>query len=139
MVISKAHRGTRHAGGRFATCAGILLAGLACAAGCGKSNPPPAAPAPAPAKATITATPNPVPAGTSKFGTTAIAWDTGDGRPGEVWVSTKGGPEQKFAGPRPKGTQEAPWIGRAVHEFRLYAGTEHKELLASVKVTRAAK
>lgn len=83
----------------------------------------------------ITATPNPVPAGEGKFGTTTITWDTGDGSIGQVYVSVNGAAEKRFAG-GPKGSMEAPWIGKGDHDFRLYAGKEHKTLLASVRVTR---
>jgi hypothetical protein len=85
----------------------------------------------------ITASPNPVPAGTEKFGTTTITWDTGDGSIGEVYVSVNGAAERLFAGNRSKGTLAAPWIGKGEHDFRLYAGTQHKTLLASVRVTRS--
>jgi hypothetical protein len=85
--------------------------------------------------ATITATPNPVQPGSDKFGTTTVAWDTGDGRPGDVYVSANDGPEKLFAGQTAQGSQEANWIGRGGYYFRLYAGQEHKTLLASVKVT----
>jgi len=84
----------------------------------------------------ITATPNPVPAGEGKFGTTTVTWDTGDGSIGEVYVSVNGAAEKLFAGNRSKGSLEAAWIGKGDHEFRLYAGKEHKTLLASVRVTR---
>ena len=85
----------------------------------------------------ITATPNPVPAGETKFGTTTVTWDTGDGSIGEVYVSVNGAAEKLFAGNRSKGSLAAAWIGKGEHEFRLYAGKEHKTLLASVRVTRS--
>jgi hypothetical protein len=88
---------------------------------------------------TIVASPNPVPAGSSKFGTTTISWDTGNGSVGEVYVSVNGGSEKRFSGALVKGTQNADWIGKGEYEFRLYAGKEHKTLLASVKVTREKK
>jgi hypothetical protein len=78
--------------------------------------------------ATITAAPNPVQGGSNKFG-------TGDGRPGDVYVSMNGEAEKLFAGQTAKGSQEANWIGRGEYYFRLYASQEHKALLASVKVT----
>lgn len=84
----------------------------------------------------ISASPNPVPAGNEKFGKTTISWDTGDGSVGEVYVSVNGAPEKLFAGDRSKSSLEAAWIGKGEHEFRLYAGKEHKKGLASVKVTR---
>ena len=111
-----------------------LVVLLACA-GCSQSKTtPPAAAVSAPS---ITASPNPVPAGPGKFGTTTITWDTGDGSLGDVYVSVNGAPEKLFAGQRKKGSLEAAWIGKGDHEFRLYAGKEHKTVLASVKVTRS--
>ena len=89
--------------------------------------------------ATIAASPNPVPPGEG-FGTSIINWDTGDGTDGTVYVLAGNGREQKFAGPAPRGSLDAPWIGvGTVYEFRLYAGNESKDLLASVKVIRAEK
>jgi hypothetical protein len=88
--------------------------------------------------ATITASPNPVPASSEKFGTTTISWDTGSDEVGEVYVSVNGGDEKRFSGSLKRGSQEAAWIGpKASFEFRLYAGREHKVILASVLVTRA--
>jgi len=89
--------------------------------------------------ASIVANPNPVSAGKS-FGKTTITWNTGDGTVGQVYVSEGGAPEKLFADERPQGSQDAPWIGAGTpYEFRLYAGKEHKNLLASVKVTRNDK
>jgi hypothetical protein len=86
-----------------------------------------------PVDATITAVPNPVPAQTGK-GTTQISWNTGDGSPGQVYVARDGKPEQLFS-QGAKGSQEAPWIRAGLaYEFRLYAGKEHAQLLASVAV-----
>jgi DNA-directed RNA polymerase subunit RPC12/RpoP len=85
----------------------------------------------------ITANPNPVPAGPEKFGKTTITWDTGDGSIGQVYVSVNAGEERRFAGGRSKGSLDAAWIGKGQHDFRLYAGKEHKTLLASVTVTRS--
>lgn len=84
----------------------------------------------------ITASPNPVPAGPGK-GVTTVSWDTGDKTIGEVYVSVNGGQEKRFAGDRPKGSQDAAWIGKGEYEFRLYAGKERTRLLSTVKVTRA--
>src|SRR5215216_841269 len=64
----------------------------------------------------LTATPNPVPIG----GRTAITWTTGDGSPGEVYVSINGDREILFAGASPYGRQEADWIGPGDRsDFRL--------------------
>ena len=89
--------------------------------------------------ATITASPNPVPPGPD-FGTTTISWNTGDGTIGEVYLAENDKPEKLFAGERSQGVLETPWIGAGgIYEFRLYAGKEHKKLLASVKVVRAER
>jgi len=82
----------------------------------------------------ISASPNPVPLDST---TTTISWDTGDDTVGEVYVSHNGGPEKRFAGNLEKGSQVAKWIRKGEYEFRLYAGKEHKTLLAAVKVTRS--
>jgi hypothetical protein len=70
------------------------------------------------------------------LGTTTISWTTGDGSPGQVYVSDTGGMEGLFA-TGGEGAQEAPWIhADAAYTFRLYAGTGRKKLLAAVAVTR---
>lgn len=117
-------------GGRRGTI--LLLFGLLLWAGCSqKSNTP------ASGGARIAATPNPVPGGPDKFGTTTITWDTGDGSPSQVYVCVNGKDERLFADNRAKGSQEASWIGSGPdYEFRLYAGKDHQQLLATVTVTR---
>src|SRR5438270_281423 len=60
--------------------------------------------------AVVTASPNPVPAGPDKFGATTVTWDTGDGTPGEVYVTVNGEAEKLFAGGQVKGSLAAPWI-----------------------------
>jgi len=88
--------------------------------------------------ASLTAAPNPVPGGTG-YGTTTVAWNTGDGSWGQVYLFVEGQPERLFA-QGATGSQAAPWISAgAVYEFRLYAGKEHKEILASVAVTRSSE
>jgi glucose/arabinose dehydrogenase len=85
----------------------------------------------------ITASPNPVPA-VAGAGTTRIAWNTGTGAMGQVWVSMNGGPEALFA----QGTtasQSASWISPGnTFRFALYDGTAHRDLLASTTVTGTA-
>jgi hypothetical protein len=118
----------------------LVLMSLLLCVGCSGDDEPAPIGAPSSSAAAgpqISASPNPVPLGSEKFGTTTITWDTGDGSIGEVYVSVNGKPEKLFAGNRRKGSLEAPWIGKGEHEFRLYAGTEHKTVLASVMVTRA--
>jgi hypothetical protein len=89
-------------------------------------------------EASLTASPNPVPAGDG-LGTATIAWSTGDGSVGQVYVSEDGGPEKLFA-QDPAGSVDAPWIRTgAEYEFRLYAGTERRTLLNAVMVTRGAE
>jgi len=109
--------------------------------GCSSSSnsSPPASSNSSPAKSAgrITATPNPVPPGQG-FGTATIGWDTGDGAPGQVYVAVGDSAEKLFADDQARGSLDAPWIGAgATYEFRLYAGKEHKNLLASVKVIRS--
>jgi glucose/arabinose dehydrogenase len=85
----------------------------------------------------IGASPNPVPAGGGP-GATRIAWNTGLGAVGQVWVSVNGGPEGLFA-QGGASSQSAPWIGRGnSYRFSLYAGTTHTVLLASTTVTGTA-
>lgn len=124
---------------RNATPASMVLAAVMCAinlAGCGKSEAPISSSTVSVGGPQISAAPNPVPAGSEKFGKTTISWNTGDGSVGDVYVSTGGAPEKLFAGKRPKGSLEAAWIGKGEYEFRLYAGTDHKKVLATVIVTR---
>ena len=98
-----------------------------------------AASTPSKSAATLTASPNPVPPGQG-FGTSTITWNTGDGTVGQVYVAEGDKPEKPFAGPLSQGSLDAPWIGvGTTYEFRLYAGQEHKTLLASAKVVRAEK
>ena len=119
-------------------CRYLVLTALLICAGCsGDSEPAPLGARPSSggkAAPQITATPNPVPADST---TTTITWDTGDGTAGEVYVSPNGAAEKRFAGARKQGSQDATWIRQGEYEFRLYAGKEHKTMLASVKVTRA--
>jgi len=89
-----------------------------------------------PTKATLSAAPNPVPVPVGGgLGATTVSWDTGDGSVGEVYLYQDGSPEMLFAR-SPKGSQVANWISpKATYEFRLYAGTQHLNRLATVKVT----
>jgi len=137
--------------GNLICCVGWLgfVAAVVFLAGCGSKSAtdtaeePPAQGAPGKTaggtpkrKPSISANPNPVPAGEEKLGKTTISWDTGDGTPGEVYLSTNRGEEKRFSGAVAKGSQEAAWIGKGEYEFKLYAGKGHATLLASVKVTR---
>jgi hypothetical protein len=85
--------------------------------------------------ARIEAVPNPVPLGPG-LGKTTIRWNTGDGSSGDIWVAEPDQPESPFEG-GPSGSKEAPWIQAGhTYVFRLYAGKEHRTILASVKVSR---
>ena len=86
-----------------------------------------------PTEAWIIATPNPVPAGRGP-GKTIVNWHTGDGSPGQVYVSIGGGPERLFS--TNPSHQEATINGKDEYEFRLYAGTDHAKRLATAKVSR---
>jgi hypothetical protein len=82
----------------------------------------------------IIAAPNPVPAAGRGPVRTQVNWYTGDGSPGQVYVSVDGGPERLFSN-HPLHQEAA--IGRGVYEFRLYAGTDHQTRMATVKVTQS--
>jgi hypothetical protein len=113
----------------------LLLAGLAVIAGCSWKTPTPAdyVPPDVPSEAWIIATPNPVLAGRGP-GKTIVNWHTGDGSPGQVYVSVGSGPERLFS--TNPSHQEATINSNDVYEFRLYAGTDHATQLATVKITR---
>jgi hypothetical protein len=83
--------------------------------------------------ARITASPNPVVI-RSGLGKTTVGWKTGDGNPGQIYVSRDGGPETLVT-QGAEGSDELNWIEFGPeYEFRLYAGLEHRQLLASVTV-----
>ena len=89
---------------------------------------------PTPSPAILTASPNPVPVSAGQLATTTISWNTGRPQDGQVYVSENGQTEKLFAS-GPQGSQDAPWIRDAsTYDFRLYAGTEHAERLASLTV-----
>jgi len=122
-------------------CSCFVLAGALFLAACDQKTSAPATGSSAAASPavntapTLTASPNPVPAGSTP-GTTTIKWTTGGSSAGEIYVSTNGGPEVRFA-LGADGSSEAAWIQTGMtYEFRLYAGTEHKDLLARLRVTR---
>jgi hypothetical protein len=113
----------------------LILAGLSVVAGCSWRAPVPAdyVPDEGPTEPWIIATPNPVPRGRGP-GKTIVNWHTGDGARGQVYVSIGGGAEQLFSSNISH--QEATINSKDECEFRLYAGTDHTTLLASVKVVR---
>jgi hypothetical protein len=120
----------------------VLAAILLLFPGCKPSNEAPnvadnarQAASPAATSASISASPNPVPAGNGN-GTTTIKWTTGDGSMGQIYVTSEPGEETLFAG-APEGSTDAPWIqSDKTYEFRLYAGSEHRKVLATIAVTR---
>jgi hypothetical protein len=129
-------------------CSFLLSLVVACAlSACSSSEPPaadthPSVQSTAPQASgggTISATPNPAPAGPQDLAETTVTWKTADETPGEVYVATNNGSETLFARGS-SGSLKAPWIqSKATYEFRLYAGTEHRTMLAKVDVTRSEK
>src|SRR5579859_881615 len=66
-----------------------------------------------------------------------VAWDTGDGSTGQVYVSVNNGPED-FFGEGPSGSVAAPWIAPSErYAFTLYAGRDHLRTLAAAVVEPA--
>lgn len=128
--------------------ASLLIAGALLLAGCGDMDDSDTGTAnkgaatntsSVPSKGLITADPNPVPAGGGDLAKTKISWNTKtDMGPVNVFVSTNGEPEVKFAESGQDGSAEAPWIqSAAVYDFRLYVGTgANRQLLDHVEVTR---
>ncbi len=137
VAVAGEQRGTGYS--RWAVGIWVIWGALA-VAGCSRSTnlPPGADPTGNGSRggaAHISASPNPVPI-TGGKGTTTIDWDTGDGSRGEVYMSRAGKAEQLFAGISAHGSQKVNWISAGgKYEFRLYAGKEHKRILASVEVT----
>ena len=80
----------------------------------------------------LRADPNPV-LQTGANGKTTISWQTGSDQTGEVYLVEEKG-ERLFAR-GPFGSSDAPWIAPGSTRFRLYRGTEHKEVLAELTVT----
>ncbi len=113
----------------------LILVGLPIIAGCSWKTPTPAdyVPPDMTSEAWIIATPNPVPTGRGA-GKTIVNWHTGDGSPGQVYVSVAGGPERLFS--TNPSHQEAVISSNDVYEFRLYAGSDHTTHLATAKITR---
>ena len=116
------------------SCRRASVLALVVAAGCSRATiPADYVPHEGPTEPWIIAIPNPVPAGRGP-GKTIVTWHTGDGAPGQVYVSVGGGPERLFS--TNPSHHEAIIDGNAVYEFRLYAGTDHSTQLGSVKITR---
>jgi hypothetical protein len=97
----------------------------------------PVAPTPTPGVVRLTASPDHVQVSAGGLGTTTISWSTGKPEDGEVYVSENGQAEKLFASGS-DGSQDAPWIrAGATYEFRLFAGTGHKERLATLIIGAA--
>ena len=65
-------------------------------------------------------------------GLTTIAWDTGSGEVGQIFWAEEDGPEELFA-QSPIGTLDVPrMVPGRTYRFRLFAGTDHANLLAEV-------
>jgi hypothetical protein len=114
---------------------GFVLLALAAilAAGCGSKSSPPSPSPSQTGEPWIKADPNPVPAASGQ-GTTTISWNSGDGSMAEVYLMNAKQQETLFSGGA-TGSQAAPWIAKGgKYEFRLYAGKEHKTILARVAV-----
>lgn len=66
--------------------------------------------------------------------TPSVAWDTGDGSLGQVYVSVDGGSENLVA-EGPRGSAEVPWVAPSKrYEFTLYAGLRHQTRLTGAVV-----
>ena len=67
------------------------------------------------------------------MGVTTVGWNTGNGT-GEVYLTN--GVDEKLFARGDKGAQEAPWImPGSTPRFRLYRGTDRRELLKEISVT----
>jgi hypothetical protein len=59
-----------------------------------------------------------------------VTWDTGDGTPGQLWVSVDNAPED-FVGEAAQGSNDVAWVSTSKHyAFSLYAGRDHALRLA---------
>jgi hypothetical protein len=85
--------------------------------------------------AVLKADPNPVPPAAPGSGKTTISWQTGTGKNGEVYL-VDAQSERLFAA-GPSGASEATWLSPGTTRFRLYRGTEHREMLVELSVTMA--
>jgi hypothetical protein len=85
----------------------------------------------------ITATPERVKI-TGRTGRTDIAWNTGDGTKGFIFVTANGRPPA-LVGAGSEGSRVVSWIGTGASVFHLYGDAERKILLATVTVTGVAE
>ncbi len=85
----------------------------------------------------ITATPERVKI-TGRTASTDIAWNTGDGSKGFIFVTANGRPPV-FVATSSEGSHVVPWIGTGAYVFELYGDAERKILLATMTVTGVAE
>jgi hypothetical protein len=71
-------------------------------------------------------------------GSTEIAWDTGNGSIGFVFVTEDGGKPVLFA-KNSRGSLIAPWIGKHTYVFELCGDDQRQTLLAKVTVSASAE
>jgi hypothetical protein len=84
-------------------------------------------------RARLSAAPNPVPV-TATQGSATLTWTTGDGSVGQIYVSRNGEPE-KLVTQGAEGSTRVSWIELgSTYDFTLYAGSEHKQKLAGIRV-----
>ena len=83
--------------------------------------------------ARLTAKPERVKVGDAP-GSTDIAWNTGDGSIGFVFVTANGQPPSLVAGGK-EGSRVISWIGKGNYVFELYGDAERRTLLATVNVS----
>ena len=84
----------------------------------------------------ITATPAHVKIA-GRFASTDIAWNTGDGSTGFIFVTANG--RSNFIAKGDQGSRVIPWIGTGTYVFELYGDAERNTLLATVTVTGVAE
>ena len=84
----------------------------------------------------ITATPERVKIG-NDFASTDIAWNTGNGSKGFVFVTANGRPPVLVAAGN-EGSRVIPWIRRGNYIFDLYGDAERRTLLSTVTVSGVA-
>jgi len=113
----------------------VCFSALLLFSGCSKSTVEPTPSATItfpPGTVGLRADPNPVPANVGN-GKTTVGWQTGTAETGEVYLVEEKG-ERLFAR-GPSGSSDAPWIAPGSTRFRLYRGTDHREVLAELIVT----
>jgi hypothetical protein len=84
-------------------------------------------------RARLSAAPNPVSV-TATQGSATLTWSTGDGSMGQIYVS-RNGEAEKLVTQGAEGSARVSWIELgSTYDFTLYAGSEHKQKLAGVRV-----